>query len=235
MPNRILVVDDESIVTEVIERYLRLEKYDVMVAEDGAQALRIAKDWLPNLVILDLILPRVDGLEVCRQLRKHASVPIIMLTARGGEDDRIAGLELGADDYIVKPFSPRELVARVKSVLRRSADSLARKAGYPLNCGNLVIDSEARQVTVDGQFVGLTTKEFDLLYLLASHPSQVFTRKQLVNEVWGNDYGVEYSTITVHVRRLRAKIEIDPMKPPLIKTLWGMGYKFEAGAHEIKR
>lgn len=234
MINRILVVDDENIVTEVVQRYLRLERYEVMVAEDGAQALELAREWHPDLVVLDLILPKIDGLEVCRQLRKDTSVPIIMLTAKGEETDRIIGLELGADDYMVKPFSPRELVARVKTVLRRTADGIARKADDLLNYGNLVIDPVAREVTLRGRLVNLTAKEFDLLYLLASHPNQAFTRKQLINEIWDFSYSVEYSTITVHIRRLRAKIEVDPMKPRFIKTLWGAGYKFEVEGHEIK-
>jgi two-component system response regulator ResD len=201
MANRILVVDDARIVTEVVERYLRLEGYEARVAEDGAQALKIAREWHPNLVVLDLMLPEIDGLEVCRQLRHDGSVPIIMLTAKGEETDRIVGLELGADDYIAKPF----------------------------------IDPMAREVSMRGHRINLTAKEFDLLYFFASHPSQVFTREQLMNQVWDYSYSAEYGTITVHIRRLRVKIEADPLKPRYIKTLWGVGYKFESEGHETKR
>jgi DNA-binding response OmpR family regulator len=211
MANRILVVDDERIVTEVVERYLKLEGYDVRVAEDGAQALEVAREWYPNLIVLDLMLPEIDGLEVCRQLRQDRPVPIIMLTAKGEE------------------FSPRELMARVKSVLRRTADSTAQKtADGLLRYSDLVIDPAAREVTLQGHRINLTAKEFDLLYFLASHPNQVFTREQLMNQVWDYSYSAEYGTITVHIRRLRAKIEDDPLKPRYIKTLWGVGYKFES-------
>jgi two-component system response regulator ResD len=234
MANRILVVDDERIVTEVVERYLRRDGYDVKVAEDGAQALKIANEWHPNLVVLDLMLPKIDGLEVCRQLRKDESIPVIMLTAKGEETDRIVGLELGADDYIVKPFSPREVVARVKSVLRRTADTATQKTDSLLRYGDLVIDPAAREVTLRGRRINLTGKEFDLLYFLASHPNEVFTRDQLMNQVWDYSYSAEYGTITVHIRRLRAKIEADPLKPRFIKTLWGVGYKFEDAGHEAK-
>jgi DNA-binding response OmpR family regulator len=235
MSNRILVVDDERIVTEVVERYLRLDGYDVRVAEDGAQALEIAREWHPNLVVLDLMLPKIDGLEVCRQLRQDGPVPIIMLTAKGEEIDRIVGLELGADDYMVKPFSPRELVARVKSVLRRTANGTGQKTDSLLRYDDLVIDPAAREVTLQGHRINLTGKEFDLLYFFASHPNQVFTREQLMNQVWDYSYSAEYGTITVHIRRLRAKIETDPLKPRFIKTLWGVGYKFEGEGHEIRR
>jgi DNA-binding response OmpR family regulator len=235
MANRILVVDDARIVTEVVERYLRLEGYEARVAEDGAQALKIAREWHPNLVVLDLMLPEIDGLEVCRQLRHDGSVPIIMLTAKGEETDRIVGLELGADDYIAKPFSPRELVARVKSVLRRTMDGAGQQIDGLLRYGDLAIDPMAREVSMRGHRINLTAKEFDLLYFFASHPSQVFTREQLMNQVWDYSYSAEYGTITVHIRRLRVKIEADPLKPRYIKTLWGVGYKFESEGHETKR
>lgn len=229
MVNRILVVDDEQIVTEVVERYLQLEGYDVRIAEDGVQALKTAREWHPNLVVLDLMLPEIDGLEVCRQLRQDRPIPIIMLTAKGGETDRIVGLELGADDYMVKPFSPRELVARVKSVLRRTANGVVQTTDSILRYGDLTIDPVAREVTLHGHPVNLTAKEFDLLYFFASHPNQVFTREQLMNQVWDYSFSAEYSTITVHIRRLRAKVEADPLKPRYIKTLWSVGYKFDAG------
>jgi DNA-binding response OmpR family regulator len=227
MNDRIMVVDDEQIVTEVVERYLRLGGYDVKVAKDGAQALEIAKAWHPDLVVLDLMLPQIDGLEVCRRLRQDSLVPIIMLTAKGEEADRIVGLELGADDYMVKPFSPRELVARVKSVLRRTRDSNGQTTDNVLRRGDLTIDPVAREVTRGGHRISLTAKEFDLLHFLASHPGEVFSRAQLMNQVWDYTYSAEYGTITVHIRRLRTKIETDPLKPRFIKTLWGVGYKFE--------
>jgi DNA-binding response OmpR family regulator len=235
MGSRILVVDDESIVTEVVERYLRLEGYEVSIATDGAEALRIARQWNPDLVVLDLMLPIVDGLEVCRQLRQDTQVPIIMLTARGDETDRVVGLELGADDYVVKPFSPRELVARVKSVLRRATASPAHAPHSVLRSGDLAIDPQAREVTVGGRRISLTAKEFELLFFLASHPNQVFTRDQLMDHVWDYTYAAEPSTVTVHIRRLRTKIEADPLKPHYIKTLWGMGYKFEGGEHGLNQ
>lgn len=235
MTNRILVVDDEKIVTEVVERYLRLEGYEVQIAADGAQALQTAKNWHPNLVVLDLMLPEIDGLEVCRQLRRDGPIPIIMLTAKGAETDRIVGLELGADDYIVKPFSPRELVARVKSVLRRTQGSGGQDVDGLLRYKDLVINPAAREVINRGQYINLTAKEFDLLYFIASHPNQVFTRERLMNEVWDYSYSAEYSTVTVHIRRLRSKIEADPLKPRFIKTLWGVGYKFVDEADETKQ
>ena len=232
MANRILVVDDERIVTEVVERYLRREGYEVKIAYDGIQALKIAQEWNPHLVVLDLMLPEIDGLDVCRQLRQNSSVPIIMLTAKGDETDRIIGLELGADDYIVKPFSPREVVARVKSVLRRTTDTKPQEADGLLRHGDLAINPKSREVTLNDQTINLTGREFDLLYFLASHPNQVFTREELMNQVWDYAYSAEYGTITVHIRRLRAKLEADPLKPRLIKTLWGVGYKFEGESRE---
>jgi DNA-binding response OmpR family regulator len=225
--NRILVVDDEPVVTEIVERYLRLGGYDVTVAGDGTTALQVAAEWAPDLVVLDLMLPEVDGLEVCRRLRQDRHVPIIMLTARGEEADRIVGLELGADDYMVKPFSPRELVARVKSVLRRTLEGPHQSPDGLLRYDELVVDPVARLVTRHGEQVSLTAKEFDLLYFLASHPNQVFTREQLMNQVWDYSYSAEYGTVTVHIRRLRQKIEVDPLRPRYIKTLWGVGYRFD--------
>ena len=173
------------------------------------------------------MLPEIDGLDVCRQIRQDSPVPIIMLTAKGEETDRIIGLELGADDYIVKPFSPREVVARVKSVLRRTADTKTQESDGLLRYGDLVINPKSREVTINKRNISLTGREFDLLYFLASHPNQVFSREELMNQVWDYSYSAEYGTITVHIRRLRAKIEADPLKPRLIKTLWGVGYKFE--------
>ena len=228
MATRILMVDDEPVVTEVVERYLRLEDFEVSLASDGVEALRLAEDWVPDLVVLDLMLPGVDGLEVCRRIRKDSQVPIIMLTARGEEADRIVGLEMGADDYVVKPFSPRELVARIKSVLRRTSNGPAQSLEGALRFGNCTINPQSRVTTSNGEDVQLTSKEFDLLYFLASHPNQAFTRDQLMDKVWDFTYAADLSTVTVHIRRLREKIEPDPVKPRHIKTVWGVGYKFEA-------
>jgi two-component system response regulator ResD len=234
MPERVLVVDDETIVTDVLGRYLRSAGYDVRVAGDGLQALETAHQWNPDLVVLDLMLPGIDGLEICRRLRQEGPVAIIILSAKGEEIDRVVGLELGADDYVAKPFSPRELTARVKSVLRRVRENGQRKPDSALRCGHLAIDPKGRTVTLRGHTVALTSKEFDLLYFLASHPNQAFRRDQLLSQVWDYSHNAEQSTVTVHVRRLREKIETDPMKPQFIKTLWGVGYKFENEGHEIK-
>ncbi|MFQ6028084.1 MAG: response regulator [Dehalococcoidia bacterium] len=227
METRVLVVDDERVVSEVVEQYLRREGFEVALATDGAEALRLAQEWAPNLVVLDLMLPVVDGLEVCRQLRQASQVPIIMLTARGEETDRVVGLELGADDYVVKPFSPRELVARVKTVLRRMAAGVAQAPGGTLRFEALTINPQTRRVTLQDDDVRLTAKEFDLLFHLASSPGQVFTRDQLMDQVWDYTYAGDASTVTVHIRRLREKVESDAMKPRYIKTVWGVGYKFE--------
>jgi DNA-binding response OmpR family regulator len=229
---KVLVVDDEAIVTEIVERYLTREGYEVRVTGDGMDALEAARKWAPDLIVLDLMLPTVDGLEVCRKLRMDTRIPIIMLTARGEETDRIVGLELGADDYMVKPFSPRELVARVKAVLRRAEAATIRDSNGLVPCGGLRINPETREVWHRGREVSLTSKEFDLLYFLAMHPNQVFTREQLLDQVWDYTYAAEQSTVTVHIRRLRAKIEDDPIKPRCIKTLWGVGYKFQIEGDE---
>ena len=230
MATRILVVDDERMVTEVVGRYLRLEGYEVTLAADGTEALRLAEEWAPDLMVLDLMLPEVDGLEVCRRVRKESQMPIIMLTARGEETDRVVGLELGADDYVVKPFSPRELVARVKSVLRRSSSGPTQAVGGTLHFDGLIISPQTRAVSAHGTDARLTGKEFDLLFFLASHAGQVFTREQLMDKVWDYTYAADSSTVTVHIRRLREKVEADPVKPRYIKTVWGVGYKFEAGS-----
>jgi DNA-binding response OmpR family regulator len=228
MGARVLVVDDEPMVVEVVERYLRKEGYDVACAADGAEGLRLAQDWAPDLIVLDLMLPVVDGIEVCRRIRRDSRVPIIMLTAKAEETDRIVGLELGADDYMVKPFSPRELAARVKAVLRRTASGPVGAHGGLLRYGSLTINPNTRDVKVGDKEVHLTAKEFDLLWFLASSPGQVFTRNDLMDKVWDYTYAGDYSTVTVHVRRLREKVEPDPVRPRYIKTVWGVGYKFEA-------
>ncbi len=225
---RVLIVDDEAVVCDVVRRYLELERYEVAVASDGAEALHVARSWRPDLMVLDLMLPGTDGLQVCRTIRAESSMPIIMLTARGEEIDRIIGLELGADDYVTKPFSPRELVARIKAVFRRVSSPAGTVVGPTLRYGGLVLNGAGRSATIDGVPVDLTAKEFDLLLFLASHPGQVFSRDQLMDSVWDYGYAGDTSTVTVHVRRLREKVEADPARPRYLKTVWGVGYKFEA-------
>jgi len=225
----ILVVDDEPSVVEVVSLYLRREGFSVRSANDGEQALAAIEDQAPSLVVLDLMLPKIDGMEIMRRLRERSTdVPIIMLTARGQETDRIYGLELGADDYVVKPFSPAELVARVKAVLRRAqAGTLQTDEGAIIKYDYLEIDPPKRLVTVRGKTVELTATEFNLLEFLAEHPRQVFSRDRLLDSVWGYSEYVDPSTVTVHIRRLREKIEDDPGKPKCLLTVWGVGYKFD--------
>jgi DNA-binding response OmpR family regulator len=226
-PQRILVVDDDATIAEVVERYLRREGYDVETVGDGRVALDRALADPPDLVVLDLMLPGMDGLDVCRRLRALAPVPVIMLTARGEESDRVVGLELGADDYVAKPFSPKELVARVRAVLRRATSPLGLTTGPAVyEDDDLRVDVSARQATIAGQVVGLTAREFELLAFLMRHPHQAFRREELMTQVWGTRYG-DTSTITVHVRRLREKVEPDPANPSRIATVWGVGYRWE--------
>jgi two-component system response regulator ResD len=224
----ILVVDDEPSIREVVTLYLRRAGYRVLVARDGQEALQALERHAPDLVVLDLMLPQVDGLEITRQMRTTGDTPIIMLTARREETDRILGLEMGADDYVVKPFSPRELVSRVKAVLRRAGGaSRAGDDGQVLSFDGLRIDPQTRVVEVDGEERALTATEFDLLWALARHPHQVLNRDQLLDMVWGFNEYVDPSTVTVHVRRLREKVEKDPSHPRHVLTVWGVGYKFE--------
>ena len=225
----ILVVDDEPSVVEVVGLYLEREGYRVTVARDGQAALDAVSRDQPDLIVLDLMLPKMDGLEVTRRLRGpgETSIPIIMLTAKREEMDRILGLELGADDYVVKPFSPQELVSRVKAVLRRVTTSSTVGDLRTLSYGSLSIDPRNRSVVVNGRERSLTALEFDLLHFLVRHPRQVFTRAQLLDQVWGYEYFGDASTVTVHVRRLREKIEDDPSQPRWVQTVWGVGYRFE--------
>jgi DNA-binding response OmpR family regulator len=223
----ILVVEDEPSIREVVDLYLRRAGYQVTVVEDGQTALETLSSQLPDLVVLDLMLPKVDGLEITRWLRERGDTPIIMLTARREERDRIAGLEMGADDYVVKPFSPQELVSRVRAVLRRTHTSAPASSEQLLAFGDLCIDPQTRLVEVAGEEKALTAKEFDLLWTMARHPRQVFTRDQLLDLVWGLTEYIDPSTVTVHVRRLREKIEADPGNPHYIQTVWGVGYRFE--------
>ncbi|WP_405982873.1 response regulator transcription factor [Streptomyces sp. NBC_00158] len=234
-PARVLVVDDDPTVAEVVTGYLRLAGHHVEQAADGPAALDSAARHDPDLVVLDLMLPGIDGLEVCRRLRAERPVPVIMLTARGDEDDRIAGLELGADDYVTKPFSPRELVLRVESVLRRSRAAAPRAAGRGLLTGaGIRLDPATRRATRNGRELMLTLREFDLLAHFLGHPGRAHGREELMRDVWGWDFG-DLSTVTVHVRRLRAKIEDDPAAPRLIQTVWGVGYRFETRGEESTR
>ncbi|MGV9231517.1 response regulator [Streptomyces nigra] len=222
---RVLVVDDDPTVAEIVSGYLDRAGYVVDRAGDGPAALAAAAARRPDLVVLDLMLPGMDGLEVCRRMRGQGPVPVIMLTARGDEDDRILGLEVGADDYVTKPFSPRELVLRVESVLRRSRPA---QPSAILRAGGLTVDPAARRATKDGAELALTIREFDLLTFFLRHQGRVFGREDLMREVWGWDFG-DLSTVTVHVRRLRGKVEDDPARPRLIQTVWGVGYRFDAG------
>ena len=224
---RVLIIEDDPTVGEVVARYLRRVGYAVDVEADGAVGLQRALAHAPDLVILDLMLPSLSGLEICRRLRVAAPVPIIMLTARGAEADRIAGLEMGADDYVAKPFSPRELTARVKAVLRRATGPLPASGEQAvLVAGDLEVDVRSHEVRLQGEPVPLTAKEFDLLAYLASNPRRAFRREALLEAVWGFTTG-DTSTVTVHVRRLRAKIEPDPSSPRYVCTVWGVGYRFE--------
>jgi DNA-binding response OmpR family regulator len=223
----VLVVEDEPSIAEVVELYLKRAGFKVKVAGDGQAALEAVEQQMPDLVVLDIMLPNIDGLEITRWLRDQGDVPIIILTARRGEADRIAGLEMGADDYVVKPFSPQELVSRVRAVLRRTMDRSEDAQEKQIKFEDLTIDPQTRLVSALGEEITLTAKEFELLWLLALHPRQVFTRQQLLERVWGLSDFIDPGTVTVHVRRLREKIEVDPSKPSHIKTVWGVGYKFE--------
>ena len=227
-PTRVLVVEDDATVAEVVVRYLEREGFEVEWVADGREALERAEKALPDLVVLDLMLPGLDGLEVCRRLRGLAPIPVIMLTARGEESDRVLGLELGADDYVSKPFSPRELTARVKSVLRRAQGPLSQ-IDMPgvVNVGDLEVDLGAREARRGGQPITLTAREFELLAFLIRHPRRAFRREELLEHVWGYTYG-DTSTVTVHIRRLREKIEPEPSAPTMIQTVWGVGYRFDS-------
>jgi DNA-binding response OmpR family regulator len=220
----VLVVDDESIVRDVVARYLVRDGHSIIQAGDGETARSIFEREAPALVVLDVMLPGIDGLALMRWIRERSNIPVILLTARGDESDRIVGLELGADDYVTKPFSPRELAVRVRTVLRRTAR--AASPNERLDLGRLVIDARTREVTVEGRQLRLTAKEFDLLFFLASHPRQVFSRDQLMDRVWGYAAALDTGTVTVHMQRLRSKIEPDPKSPQQLETVWGVGYRF---------
>jgi DNA-binding response OmpR family regulator len=219
----VLVVDDEPIVREVVVRYLEREGYSTLEAGHGDRARELLEQHRPDLVVLDVMLPGMDGLELCRWIRSRSNLPVIMLTARGEEADRIVGLELGADDYVTKPFSPRELAARVRTVLRRAAP--VENARERLAFGEIELDAGTREARKAGVELRLTAKEFDLLWFLASHPRRVFSRDQLMSRVWGYEAALDTGTVTVHVRRLREKIEDDPSQPQYLQTVWGIGYR----------
>ena len=222
---RVLVVEDEPTMADVVVRYLVRDGHEVEVAGDGPGALSAFEEFRPDLVVLDLMLPGIDGIEVCRRIRAVSRVPIVMLTARVEEADRLTGFGVGADDYVTKPFSPRELAARVQAVLRRTGP--ADEGADVLRYGELRIDRRARTVETLAGELPLTAREFDLLLALAGHPRQVLTREQLIAAVWDHDSEMEANTVTVHMRRLRAKLEPDPSRPRYLKTVWGVGYKFE--------
>jgi len=226
----ILVVDDEPHIVELVRYNLVQEGFAVDVAYDGHEALEKAKQHAPDLVILDLMLPFVDGREVCRSLRRETSVPILMLTAKDSEQDRVLGLELGADDYVTKPFSPRELVARVRAILRRSGRDAAAGDQAPVAVGSLALNPTTHEVRLADRPIELTTKEFDLLRLLMGHPNQVFTRDFLLEHIWGYEYFGSTRTVDMHISRLREKIEDDPDAPTYIATVRGVGYKFKKDA-----
>ena len=224
---KIQVVDDDDALADVVLGYLTRAGHEGTRASDGRMALRQISESPPDLIVLDVMLPEVDGLEVCRRVRaEHPELPIIMLTALGEAEDRIAGLEVGADDYVTKPFSPRELVLRIESVLRRT-NNVKDNSSTVLHAGKITVDPAARRASRDGEELSLTVRELDLLIFLMRHPGHAFNREQLMSEVWGWTYG-DQSTVTVHVRRLREKVEDDPTNPTLIRTVWGIGYRLEA-------
>jgi len=221
----VLVVDDEPIVRDVVVRYLERDGYATLTAADGDTARTLIEGRQPSLVVLDVMLPGMDGLALCRWIRDRSAMPVILLTARGEEADRIVGLELGADDYVTKPFSPRELAARVRTVLRRgNGTTLPRET---VEFGDIILDGSSREARRDGTLIQLTAKEFELLWFLASHPRHVFSRDQLMARVWGYDSAVDTGTVTVHIRRLREKIEADPSDPRHLRTVWSVGYRLD--------
>lgn len=226
---RIMVVEDDAYVCELVAQYLELEGFDTIQAGTGSDALTLVAEQLPDVVILDVNLPDVDGFEVARRLRATSAIPILMLTGRTDEVDKLAGFGVGADDYVTKPFQPREVVLRVQALMRRLAatSTPAMVLDDALRIGNMLIRPRTREVLRDGVAFELTAKEFDLLYFLAAHPKQVFTRQQLLRHVWQYDYYGDVRTVTVHMRRLRQKVEIDPSRPRHLRTVWGVGYKFE--------
>jgi DNA-binding response OmpR family regulator len=223
----ILIVDDEETIREVVRRYLEREGYSVKEASDGFEALDLIRSSSPDLIILDLMLPGIDGLSLTQHIRQDRQIPILMLTAKGEASDRIRGLDLGADDYVAKPFSPQEVVLRVRAILRRTNKEHQVGIGKTLSFEDLIVDPVSRTVSLEGEKITLTAKEFDLIYFFACNPRQVFSRAQLLENVWGDELYTDPSTVTVHIRRLREKIENNPSAPKYLITVWGIGYKFE--------
>ena len=221
----VLVVDDEPVVRDVVVRYLEHEGFETLIAADGDSARALIEEREPTLVVLDVMLPGIDGLSLCRWIRERSSLPVILLTARGEEADRIVGLDLGADDYVTKPFSPRELTARVRAVLRRGTTPQPERE--TLAFGDVELDASSRQARKAGEIVELTTREFDLVWFFATNPGHVFSRDQLMDRVWGYASAVDTGTVTVHIRRLREKLETDPQQPDHLKTVWGAGYRLD--------
>lgn len=226
MTKTILVVDDEKTIREVLRQYLEREGFKVLEAGDGYTVFDILEENDPDLILLDLMLPGIDGLTITRQIRQKRNIPIIMLTAKGETTDRVRGLDIGADDYVVKPFSPQEVVSRVHAVLRRM-ETKETPTGIPINNDWLKMDPNSRTVNSYKNELALTAKEFDMLWLFANHPNRVFSRSQLLDKIWGEDFFGDPSTVTVHIRRLREKMEPDPANPTHLLTVWGIGYKFE--------
>ena len=226
---KILIVDDDANIAELISLYLLKECYDTKIVEDGESALHEFKTYQPNLILLDLMLPKMNGLEVCQQIREFSDMPIVMLTAKSEDMDKILGLEYGADDYITKPFNILEVKARIKAIMRRTAKRKEEPAGSPvLVKGNMKIDCEGRRVFIGEREINLTAKEFDVLELLAMNPNKVYSRENLLNLIWGYDYPGDARTVDVHIRRLREKIEANPSEPKYVHTKWGVGYYFQA-------
>lgn len=223
--SKVLIVEDERMVAEVVEQYLRRDGHTVRVSHSGADALAKQAIFDPDLIVLDVMLPGLDGFEVCRRVRSESQIPIIIVSARREEYDRLRGLGLGADDYVTKPFSPRELAARVQAVLRRTRPANEASSAL-IQAGALTIDPAQRLVSINDKTVDLTAREFNLLYFLASHPRQVFTRDHLLQSVWGTDFEGDERTVTVHIRRVREKLERSPRSPRHIQTAWGVGYRF---------
>jgi DNA-binding response OmpR family regulator len=226
---RILVVEDEASIADVVARYLRRDGHEVETIGDGAKAMERLQESNPDLIVLDLMLPGMEGKEILRRVRAAGDTPVVILTARGEELDRLVGFGLGADDYVTKPFSPRELAARVEAVLRRasSGDGAPVSSSEGIRLGDLYIDGRTRRVERGGEAVPMTAREFDLLYFLAQHPGQVFNRDQLIDSVWDLNAVSDPGTVTVHIRRIRTKLEPDPSRPRYLKTVWGVGYKLE--------
>jgi DNA-binding response OmpR family regulator len=226
MGKRVLVVDDDVKTVELVKMYLRRDGYDVLTAFEGIEALRLAREARPDLLVLDLMLPGIDGLTICRTLRAESDVPIIMLTAMTTEEDRLKGLDLGADDYVTKPFSPKELAARVRAVLRRLPEEALSRGPVEVEQGALKVNFLTREVTHNGRHIGLTPVEFKLLGVLVREPNRVFSREQLINRVFGGDFDGFDRTVDVHILNLRRKLEPEPANPRYIRTVYGMGYKF---------